>query len=291
MGDNKSTSNSRNASPESKAKQGKNHQSHIQIPKQLLRKFEREAPKGFLTYYDVQKKFIGTNGHAQSLNTEENYYSNKGEQYWSSEVESALGKLLDALHKVDTDQPRSTLPSDFDSLSKKYLHSLMARSPRAHKKAEKSSIYLQLVDKKYHHDISSTTMYALAQEEGYFKEWIPTLLINKTSIPFLLPMCGYIEYAFKNIEGFIAMPVDPHKAILLVPPEARNLYCEEDHIKYGLIDSDAIIKRINVYAFETQVDRGYGYIISNNRETLTETAELFKQSKPANQELTTQNQR
>lgn len=244
----------------------KENQSHIQIPKLLLKRFANK--NGVLSYYDVQKKVFGLNGHPRTLNTEVDYYSSLGEKYWNTELETDLSKLLKALDSINTDAPRSTFPLDFNVLSKKYLYSLMARSPIAHKKAEETSVYLQLVEKKFQHDIASSTIYSLAIEQNDFDQWIPTLLVNKSETPFILPMCGYVEYSYKGIDEYIVMLVDPYKAIQLIPPSAINLYVDSDHIKYSKIEKSSIIMQLNHFCFESQVKLGYGYVVSRDMKVL-----------------------
>lgn len=251
----------------------KKKQSHIQIPRFVLKRFAND--QGFLAYYDINKSILGTKGTPKTMNTEENYYSDIGERYWNSEVESELSALIKKLDKGDTDTPRSTLPGDFYLLSIKYLHSLMARSPRTHRTVENKSVFLQFLNPSNQHDLTSSGVYSIAQEKKYFGEWIPTLLVNKSTVPFILPMCGYVEYELMGIEGFISMPIDPKKAIMLIPPTARSMYCEKDHIKYGQIEIDSIAKRINVFAFETQVQYDYGYVFSNDPNVLREAKETY----------------
>ena len=69
-----------------------NVDSHIQMPRFLLARFENEQHKFF--YYDVKKRFIGTNGHAKSTNTEYGYYPNEIEELLNNELEQPFSRIL-----------------------------------------------------------------------------------------------------------------------------------------------------------------------------------------------------
>ena len=62
--------------------------SHIQMPRFLLARFENERHSFF--YYDVKKGFIGSNGHAKSMNTEHGYDPDEIEKLSSDEIENHL---------------------------------------------------------------------------------------------------------------------------------------------------------------------------------------------------------
>ena len=248
--------------------------SHIQMPKLLLCRFENE--KHFLAYYDVQKGIIGSNGHADSINTEQGYYSKEAEQYWNSQIEGDFSRLLKQLDSINTDETGIHLPADFDFLTKKYLHSLFARSPKAFKHIEDKSVFLQFMNRTSQHDVASTTMYAIAQKDEYFKDWIPTLLINKSEIPFILPTNGCYGFGHNGSEEQIVIPIHPQRAILLFQPADAKMYVTSQTIKFGLIEKAEITKRMNLFAFETQKKLGYGYIVSNDKSILQEAEEMYK---------------
>ena len=66
--------------------------SHIQMPRFLLARFENECHSFF--YYDVKKGFIGSNGHAKSMNTEHGYYPDEVEKLLSDEIEKPFSQVL-----------------------------------------------------------------------------------------------------------------------------------------------------------------------------------------------------
>lgn len=249
------------------------HLSHIQIPRFILKRFVNS--NGFFAYYDVEKRMIGNKGTPKSTNTEYDYYSILGEKYWHDEIETELSQLLIKLDTIDTDEPISCFPSCFDMLSKKYFFSLLARNPVNHKTVRKASIYLQFINDSFHNDIASSFIYSNSLQLKDLSQWTSTLMINKTKKPFIMPMCGFMEYLYNNI-GYIAMPIDPQKAILLFPPNARDLYIDTDHIKYALINTDAMIMRLNRFLFETQIQQGYGCIVSRDKCILDEIEPAFR---------------
>ena len=80
-----------------------NMNSHIQMPRFLLSRFENEYHSFF--YYDVEKGLIGTNGHAKSMNTEHGYYPDVIEKYFSNELEQPFSKFLRRVDSLDINKP------------------------------------------------------------------------------------------------------------------------------------------------------------------------------------------
>ena len=128
------------------------------------------------------------------------------------------------------------------------------------------------MNKTSQHDLASTTMYAIAQEDEYYKDWVPTLMINKSEIPFILPMNGCYEFGHNASEKKIVMPIHPQRALLLFQPADAKMYVTSQTI----IEKAEIAKRMNLFAFETQKKLGYGYIVANDKSILQVAEEMYR---------------
>ena len=90
--------------------------SHIQLPKFIIRKFEDE--KHFVHYIDIENACVLKTGHADSLNTKEDYYSLEIEKYLQRELESPFSRLLHQFENVDFDKATLAFNIDDDRLAK-----------------------------------------------------------------------------------------------------------------------------------------------------------------------------
>jgi len=107
-----------------KAKRSSDIQSHIQMPKLLLKRFHNDNNR--FCYYDVKRGFIGTKGTAESTNTELGYYSLATEHYLRDKIETPFGKILAYIDKIDFDQECFHIASDFEQSTRNFIYALMA---------------------------------------------------------------------------------------------------------------------------------------------------------------------
>lgn len=93
--------------------------SHIQMPKVLLKRFHNDNSRFF--YYDVQKHVIGNNGRAKSINTQLGYYSQQTEDCFRDNIETPFGEVLTYIEKTGIDRETFTISSSAKEIIKK-LH-------------------------------------------------------------------------------------------------------------------------------------------------------------------------
>ena len=72
--------------------------SHIQMPRFILKGFEDE--KHFLYCYSFEYNRV-INGHSQTLNTEQDYYSDQAEGYLSQNMENPFSDILRFIKGID----------------------------------------------------------------------------------------------------------------------------------------------------------------------------------------------
>lgn len=243
--------------------------SHIQMPRCVLKRFEDEYHRFF--YYDVSKNIIGSNGHAKTTNTQSGYYSDKAEQYLSDDIEAPFSKVLQFVDRTDFDAPVFQVDNNFSTNVKSFVYALLARDPKLLSQINSNSMFYQFLPKQSQHDFAAVEGIRLARENGFFDAYNVTFSINKTIKPFLLPICGIYSYKIKDVIH-INLPITPQIAITLVAPKEVPALIKDNIISMYLIEEELILKRLNGFAFKTQCNTGWGYVISPEKNVLEELA-------------------
>ena len=101
--------------------------SHIQMPKVLLKRFHNDNNRFF--YYDVQKQIIGYNGTAKSINTQLGYYSQQTEDYFRDNIETPFGEVLTYIEKTGIDRETFAINSSAKEIIKNFMFALISRGP------------------------------------------------------------------------------------------------------------------------------------------------------------------
>lgn len=166
--------------------------SHIQMPRCVLKRFENA--KNHLYYYDVEHDFIGTNGHAKSINRQQDYYSADVERYLSDNVEQPFSKVLQFVENVDFDADSFYVNNEFDKSVKTFVHSLFARDPQLLAVIQRKSVFFQFLSEQTRHNFAAIEGMNIAREKGLFSDYVATFTVNKTNTPFVLPICGLYSY-------------------------------------------------------------------------------------------------
>lgn len=241
--------------------------SHIQMPKCVLKRFHNQKHHFF--YYDIQNNFIGTNGTAKSFNTKRGYYSLEMEQYLSESIETPFGRILTVVDRIDFEKANFIMPSDFERTTKSFMYALMARDPYEIEDTEKNMIYSQFFfSKQMRHDYLAKKRMEIADKKEFLADYILTFMVNKTDVPFVLPIAGTYGYKMGKYR-MINLPVTPEIALCLVRIEdADDLVIEENKISVLEVTSLIMVKKINEKAFESQKKRNYGWVICPYREEL-----------------------
>lgn len=241
--------------------------SHIQMPKCILKRFENPRFNSFYSY-DICGNFIKKNGHASFTNTESGYYSTTVEQYLNQSIETPLSNALSALDNIDFYQPTISIEVSHLNAIKQFAYSLISRDPIAHKAMNNnlviSKIFFEITAQDAH-DIMAVYGPELAKEAGLLEEYILSFLINKTEIPFVLPICGLIGIH----NGSYYLPISSNIAIIMMREGEINKHNSDNRIARFYIANPAVLKSYNDYAFVTQVMRQWGYVVCNNRQELS----------------------
>lgn len=250
-----------------------NVKSHIQMPRFLLSRFENENHSFF--YYDVSKGFIGTNGHAKTLNTEHGYYPDEIEKLLSDEIENPFSQILRFIDLLDLEQPSFTMNSIDENNIKQFLISLIVRSPLFIDSIGKNSVFFDLFSQTDQHTMAILQGMQEAQKLRLFDDYRVTFTVNKTKKPFILPISGVYFY---SLNGFAhaTLPVSPHVALSLIEASGIPFIEKEGITRLYLVMQEKHITKLNRFALQEQCKQNYGYVISPVKDALEELLTMCK---------------
>lgn len=240
--------------------------SHIQMPKLLLKRFENKYNK--FCYYDVQKGIIGTKGTSESTNTEYGYYSHSTEEFLRDHIETPFGKLIAYIENIDFSQNQFCMPTGFEEVTRIFVYALLARDPAVVREIDNNSIFSQFLPARQRHDLAARNGIAYAKSNSVFSEYILTFMVNCTEIPFVLPLMGLYNYSMGG-HSVINLPISPTKALCLVHRDyASRLIHDDGMVSMFMVDDPEQLKKMNTPAFAAQKRHNWGCIICPQRKEL-----------------------
>ena len=246
--------------------------SHIQMPKLLLKRFHNDNKKFF--YYDVQKGFIGTNGSAKSINTEYGYYSLSTEHFLRDYIEAPFGRIVKHIENINFSQDYFRMTPDFQEVTMNFVYALIARDPDTSGEMNRNSVFLQFLPARTRHDIAARNGIAFAKKKKLFSEYILTFMVNSTEIPFILPLMGLYSYGI-NGHSIINLPISPKVALCLVHKDyAERLIRDDGTISMFMVDNPEQLKKMNAFAFAAQKRHNWGCVICPQRDELDRLNEM-----------------
>ena len=246
---------------------GKNINSHIQMPKSILRKFEDDT--NHIYYYDVNIGKIDRST-PKSWNTELDYYDENTEKFLNKNIETPFLKVVSFIEKNIDKLPFSIPDSCFKDI-KSYFNALIARSPQLFKEAMDNSDFAKiLLDEQSQHILTLFSALEEIEKKDMFGDFSFTFLQNKTEMPFVLPIMGMYSYAKADTgERKIILPITPKIAILMVENKFLNEHTHADGTKvlYEVNDT-SLVYSYNCYAVKYQQHLKYGSVVANNKQLL-----------------------
>ena len=242
--------------------------SHIQMPESILKNFVNEYHAFYC--YDISEadeRFKIKRSRPKSLNVQNGYYSRRVEQMLQKTVESPLGRKIQYIKNNDFDNPID-IPSDFRDVVLTYFHSLIARAPKMYGIIEEHSDFLPLInnlDETDKNDLAVELVLEEVKNNSPFKDYIVTMLINKTRIPFLLPIGGMYSYG-----DFLCAPISLYRAIALVKQDSK--LCKElidgELCKVLMVEKEAVLHQMNRFAIQAEVNHNKQYVVSRDKALL-----------------------
>lgn len=250
-----------------------NVNSHIQMPKCVLRNFADEQQT--VHYFDFQENAIKI-GRAASLNTELGYYSQDTEDYLRDNIETPFGKVMAFLKGISKDDTFSVSDTLFDDV-RKFLYSLMSRSPNMLDSVTKSSAFFQFLPKQAQHDYVAVTGIQIAQNRGLFDDWQITFMINDSNTPFVLPQNGIYQFGLRTCEdACLNLPITPKISIVFFPKKHIDKFVDGNMVKLFHFSEDETAQTLNEKAFLSEKVNNKMRVFSNSQEEIQRLERLLE---------------
>lgn len=241
--------------------------SHIQMPRCVLKRFENE--QHFMYYYDVKKEIIGNNGHAKSINTQEGYFSPDVEEILNNRIEKPFADVLSFIDNIDFETPNSIITPEGEKTIKNFIYALCVRDSQMLSSISEHSVFFQFFSEQDQHDIAVIEGMNQAQILKTFDPYTVTFTINRTQSPFVLPTRGLYSYKMNGV-NLHNLPISPEIAITLINKNDSHKIIENDIMMMFLINSgeEKAIDAFNGFAVKTQCQSGQGYVVSTTSDAL-----------------------
>lgn len=251
--------------------------SHIVVPKCVLRQFVDD--KYFLYQYDKNKvrhprEPLISHGHPDTVNTEYGYYSKEVEHILSNNIESPIGKVIRFINENHFKEPSFAFSTEYQQTIREYIWALLSRSQNMLTSIKGNSIYFQFMTKQNQHDYAVTSGLIFSQEKNLFSEYGITFLVNKTSNPFILPLCGVFSYC-QNEKRMIFVPLSPYLSVVLVDASWIQENTNNGITKMMCVLNPTVLDSINQYACIYEMQNGVGIVVSNNRCYLNDIVKSY----------------
>jgi len=229
--------------------------SHIQLPKVVIKQFNDN--NNLVYYYDFNFKRV-KRGHAKTLYTEEDYYSENAEKSLCSELETKLGKLIKNIRETKFIEDVLLTAQDKETVFL-YLYSLNSRSPSFHQKTYTYFDELLKVQEK-HDYIALHGMELLKENKLLDNIYQAGVIDNISNLDFVLPANGIVQFCKESL----FCPLTPKRGIIFEPAIGKADDTATPPLK---VDEDFVLN-LNIMAIEQERKREKRYVIARDKEML-----------------------
>ena len=230
--------------------------SHIQMPKVVIKQFADKD--NFVYYYDFSSNMV-KRGHAKTIYTENNYYSERVEKILSAEVETGLGELIKRLKKTSFNDDASELKPYLENAFE-YLYSLIARSPSFHAKNDLDFQELSLNNQGRHDYIAARGIRLLSDNNLLNNKYHVGIIDNRSEHEFVLPANGIVQFGKRKL----FCPLTPRRGVVFEPIVEKD---ESKQVNVWEADGD-IVHDMNIKAIKQEFMREKRYVIARDKGML-----------------------
>lgn len=247
----------------------RNRNSHIIIPKFILKNFDNE--NGSLYQMDVYDMRINL-GHSKTINTRKGYYTDSTEEYLNASYEKPFADQIKRIICWDFSN-LYPITEEFIITAKRFICSLFFRDPQMFDNIQSKSTIFQFCHVKKE-DRADLPVLAMSQEDYtfVFDKYMLVFAQTEGTSSFVLPLSGLYNATFFNSSAMI-MPVAPHFALVLIDKDAEKHIVTNESVRVLRIP-DYNVARLNVLALYHQRRTnhkkalGYSWVVAQDRETL-----------------------
>lgn len=241
--------------------------SHIQAPRFLLKRFIK-TDNGFAKY-QIGDGYPAKHGNIGDTNVSPGYYSKECEKMLNTDVEAPFSCELRKLESWDLESQDVVINPE---PIWRFVDALIYRDPVSHRWVKDHSllrIFQGTCGESFLNDQCIINGAKVVQELGIRDKYNAiTVFLNKTNVPFVLPMMGVYAYHMQE-EDYINLPVGPYMAICLMNKQGATVGGDgPDEMLVRFTDNPCVIMWLNEVAFETQAAMGEGFVICSEDDEL-----------------------
>lgn len=268
--------------------------SHIQVPKGIIKFFESkdQAESHYLWNYDVKTKKI-KKSHPKTLNVEHGYYSAETEKYLDNQIEDPYIKVVKKLScyfdSHSDDENFMLNQSDLVETVRNYAYALIQRHPVYQEQLSSENEILGLLNKQTQRYFIVNKGIEYLKQYGKFNDFGFTLLLNNTDIPFVLTMSGMTAFKESKYGIILLISATPKISFLFIQnKDELILKSENDRTLVRMFDLQKNeVDFIDNKLFLRQLNCNYGFVASPSRDILEEMIKNHKTSLLSESEVTT----
>lgn len=238
--------------------------SHITVPKVVYKEFLDGCDLYFK--YDVKRDII-SRGSPRTTFTEKDYYSDATEKILNKYIERPLKELLIFCREI-VNSKEIIIDDSSQEKAWTYFASLFARNPKMCNLIYENSTYFQFLSKQNQHDITVDLIMSSFNNSDFTQKIALSFLINRTSVPFVLPSRGFYEYTINDVTCH-AIPLNPY-VCLNFKEKDKEIHRGIDENSYLMIapDMSDFVYKLNEFAFIRQKNDALGYVVSSDKNML-----------------------
>lgn len=239
--------------------------SHIQIPKRLLKNFLHRVEEDYLghptrleyVYFLDLKDFRIGEEKITLFGTEYGFYSDETENILSKDAEGPFGNTISKLFKKHTELNKITFEqSDLDNLSN-FVYYSFCRSEPVFAKTKSIRVSKEKTSE------NDAVIHAINKSDNIFCNHRIIIFDNKTNVEFVVPFNCVTPIKFEKQTIYL---------LLISPKLALGFYLKEDgaclnNAEYRNIEDNNVIDSINIASYDVEV-RNRKYLIAKSKETL-----------------------
>ncbi len=236
--------------------------SHRQLSQLLMRGFRIKTDDGEKVFIlDLGKNEIIPK-KIKEVDSEEDYFDEDVEKLLAK-FETDFGEVACRYKDFQKKKNQEIFISNIETeMILNFLDCLVLRNEKIAQEIIKDSYILSL----FGQNPSGVLRYYFIDDQSHiFDGFSPNIIINKTSIPFVLPRNGIYACSKDNIDCYV-LPLNSFVAILMMPSELFKECCDGNILKHGEITDERVVKDLNNSALFMEKCASNMFIVGDTKE-------------------------
>lgn len=241
--------------------------SHIQLPKFIMKNFSRKTRDGFKVFYLDLKDNSIKEEKIKRIGTEKDYFSPNIEKFLSDNIESNIGEVCKKLKEFRKGKRKEISISYKEEESiKKFLKYSLIRSSRVIRTVNEASDISSLIGGYSANDMLSLVNFEKA--DNFFEDYRVDILENRTKVDFVISRNVFYSLMVKGKQTKYVFPITPKIAFVMINNEVyRNNKDDRSH-QYLAISDNEKIKIMNLRANIEEQRYNNDFVIAYRKDEL-----------------------